>query len=49
MRRRVSDNVPLYKYDCPLRVDQHAVLVAAGDRRVSNAVKSGNALALSLQ
>ena len=43
----VSENAPLYKYDCPLCASTPA-LVAAGDRRVSNAVKR-NALALSLQ
>ena len=43
----LSDNAPLYKYDCPLCAPTKA-LVNEGDARVSEAVKR-NALALSLQ
>ncbi len=43
----LSDNAPLYTYDCPLCAPTKT-LVDVGDRRVSNAVKR-NALELSLQ
>ena len=43
----LSDNAPVYKYDCPTCASTKA-LVAAGDARVSTSVKR-NAETLSLQ